>query len=112
MKSRPVVPPEPPDTPWMHAMRRGDFAAAWRETDRVELVRRAQERAGSFVWQPHHLMWNGEPFDGRRVLVRCNHGLGDTLQFARFLPRVRALARELTVLAQPALVELLSNEET
>jgi hypothetical protein len=96
----------------MAAMRRGDFEAAWRETDRVELVRRAEERAGGFVWQPHNLLWNGEPFAGRRVLLRCNHGLGDTLQFARFLPKLRAIARELTVLVQPALVDLLSEEES
>src|SRR4051794_32840782 len=83
------------ETPWMAAMRRGDFEAAWRETDRVECLRRAEERAGRLVWQPHHLLWNGEPFAGRPVLVRCQHGLGDTLQFARFLPHVRAIAREL-----------------
>jgi hypothetical protein len=96
----------------MAAMRRGDFETAWRETDRVELVRRAEERAGRLIWQPHHLLWNGAPFAGQRVLVRCDHGLGDTLQFARFLPKVRAVARELTVLVQPALVDLLSAEET
>jgi hypothetical protein len=112
MKSRHVAPPEPPDSPWMDAMRRGDFEGAWRETDRVELARRAEERAGRYVWQPHHLLWNGEPFAARRVLVRCNHGLGDTLQFARFLPKVRAVARELTVLVQPTLVELMSQDES
>src|SRR4051812_20876262 len=110
MTLRATAPRQPRETPWMAAMRRGDFDAAWRETDRVEQVRRAEERAGRYVWQPHHLLWNGESFAGRRVLVRCNHGLGDTLQFARFLPKVRAVACELTVLVQPALTELLRDE--
>jgi hypothetical protein len=92
----------------MAAMRRGDFEVAWRETDRLEAVRRAEERAGTLVWQPHHLLWNGEPLSGRRVLVHCNHGLGDTLQFVRFLPHLARLAHSATLLVQPPLVELLA----
>src|SRR4051812_16998555 len=97
----------PKDSAWMRAMRRGHFAAAWAETDRVEMPRREQERRGQLVWQPHHLLWSGEPFDGRRVVIRCNHGLGDTLQFVRFVPRVQTVARAVTLMAQPALVDLL-----
>jgi hypothetical protein len=41
------------------------------------------------------------------VLVHCYHGLGDTLHFARYLPRAARLARELTVWAQPPLIPLL-----
>jgi hypothetical protein len=34
---------------------------------------------------PRHLqhIWRGEPLAYARVLVRCYHGLGDTLQFIR-----------------------------
>ena len=92
---------------WEAAMRAGDFEAAWRETDRIERQRRAWEARGRLVHQPHHLLWNGTPFDDRRVLVRCNHGLGDTLQFARYLPQLRARAQRVDVLAQPHLVDLL-----
>ena len=69
---------------WLAAMRRGDFEAAWQATDRIELPRREQERAGHFVREPHHLQWNGEPLAGRRVLIRCEHGLGDAIQFLRY----------------------------
>jgi hypothetical protein len=78
---------------WDAAMRRGDFEAAWRQTDRIELPRRARQRDPAFVREPQHLKWNGEPFDGRDVLVRCEHGLGDTLQFIRYVPLVRSRAR-------------------
>jgi hypothetical protein len=52
-------------------------------------------------------VWNGSPLHGRRVLVRCYHGLGDTLQFIRYAPLVSAVAREVTVWAQPELLPLL-----
>jgi hypothetical protein len=58
---------------------------------------------------PRHLqaVWDGSPIAGRRVLIRCYHGLGDTIQFARFVPLVGAVASEVTVWAQPALIPLL-----
>lgn len=80
---------------WLAAMRAGDWEAAWRQTDRA----------------PQHLVWDGTPFTGRSVLVRCEHGLGDTLQFSRFLPLVAGQARELHVMAQPALLGLLQGAE-
>ncbi len=90
---------------WMRRMRGGDFAGAWRVSD--ALLR------GRAVRSVHHLprhqqpVWDGTPVDGKRVLVRCYHGLGDTLQFARFLPMLKTVARETTLWAQPALLPLL-----
>jgi hypothetical protein len=72
-------------------MRAGDWEAGWRESDRV----------------PSELVWNGTPFDGRRVRVRCLHGLGDTIQFMRFVPFVVERAANVDFLVQPALLELL-----
>jgi hypothetical protein len=94
---------------WEAAMRGGDFEEAWRQTDRIEHVRRARAAAGAFTWTPEYLHWSGAAFDDRHVLVRCNHGLGDTLQFIRFVPLLRERARRVTVMAQPELVPLLSN---
>jgi hypothetical protein len=90
---------------WMRHMRRGDWARAWRISDEV-----LRAHGGVRDWsRPRHLqaVWNGAPLDGRRVLVRCYHGLGDTIQFIRFAPLVRACASELTIWAQPALIPLL-----
>jgi hypothetical protein len=96
---------------WMGAMRRGGFEEAWRQTDRIELPRRVLEASNAFVRQPQHLKWNGESFDGRDVLVRCEHGLGDTLQFIRYVPIVRKRARSVTVLVQPALLSLFAGSD-
>ena len=41
--------------------------------------------------------------------MRCYHGLGDTLQFIRYVPRLRAIAAEVTVWAQPELLSLLGT---
>ncbi|HYE40562.1 MAG TPA: hypothetical protein VEB23_11555 [Ramlibacter sp.] len=91
---------------WFAAMRRGDWEAAWRATDRIELPRReAARRQPGFQRSPAHLHWDGTPTAGRCVLVRCEHGLGDTLMFMRFVPLLGA--RELHFMVQPPLLELL-----
>src|SRR3954447_16284072 len=86
-------------------MRRGAFAEAWKVSDAS-----LRDRAGTTCSHlPRHeqWVWDGTPLDGRRVLVRCYHGLGDTLQFIRYAPLVRRIAAEVTVWAQPALIPLL-----
>lgn len=90
---------------WLAAMRHGHFEAAWRATDRIELPRRARQRQPGFTPRPEHLRWDGTPPAGRTVLVRCEHGLGDTLQFMRFLPHLGA--RHIHFMVQPPLVTLL-----
>jgi len=94
---------------WLAAMRRGDWEHAWRHTDRLERVRRRRQHLPGFVRGPDHLCWDGTPFDGRRVLVRCEHGLGDTIQFVRFVPRLTHLAREVHLMIQPALLDLFAG---
>jgi hypothetical protein len=92
---------------WMRHMRTGDWEAAWRVSDRV-----LSSHAGEPCWHlPRHeqWVWDGAPLHGKRVLIRCYHGLGDTLQFIRYAPLVRQIAREVTVWAQPALVPLLQS---
>lgn len=90
---------------WMRHMRRGDFVAAWAVSD--EVLRAHQ--GVSCTDRPRHeqWVWDGTPVEGRRVLVRCYHGLGDTLQFIRFAPKLREVAREVIVWAQPELIPLL-----
>jgi hypothetical protein len=90
-------------------MRRGDYAAAWAVSDRVLQERIARDEP-CHDW-PRHLqyIWRGEPLDDRRVLVRCYHGLGDTLQFVRLLALARQRAREVVLWVQPALIEILRS---
>jgi len=86
-------------------MRHGDYASAWLASDRI----RARTMRFGDPALPRHLqtIWNGDSLDGRRVLVRCYHGLGDTIQFARYLPVLSARAKSVALWAQPALLPLL-----
>ncbi len=92
-------------------MRAGDFARAWEITDR-DLMAVCRSTAHKHEG-PRHLqrIWRGESLHGQHVLVRCYHGLGDTIQFARFLPLLRKLAREITVWCQPSLLPLIARVE-
>jgi hypothetical protein len=93
-------------TQWMAAMKCGDFEAAWRQTDRIELERRALVATRPLVRRDEYLSWNGRAFDRQRVLVRCTHGLGDTIQFVRYAPLLRQRAKSVCVLVQPQLLPL------
>lgn len=90
-------------------MRRGDFESAWCVCDTV-LQERLRTGVDCSGW-PRHLqfVWRGQALEHRRVLVRCYHGLGDTIQFVRLIAPLRQRAREVTLWAQPALLQLLSS---
>jgi tetratricopeptide (TPR) repeat protein len=50
--------------------------------------------------------WRGEPLSGRSLIVYSEQGLGDTIQFARFLPRLTAMGARVTFLCHPNLRRL------
>jgi hypothetical protein len=98
---------EQPFDIWRQLVVRGEFEAAWKISDRM-----VHERAGvPCEHLPRHLQyfWDGQPLEGKRVLVRCYHGLGDTIQFIRYAPLLRSRAREIIVWAQPKLIPLLHS---
>src|SRR5207253_7658644 len=94
---------------WTAAMRAHDFPRAWEINDRDLAQRIAAGRPKHEG--PRHLqhIWRGEPLAGARVLVRCYHGLGDTLQFIRFVKPLRRIAREVILWVQPELLRLVAN---
>lgn len=53
-------------------------------------------------------LWDGAPLAGRKLMIYAEQGLGDALQFARFLPTAlkRAGEGEVTVEALPPLIRL------
>jgi hypothetical protein len=86
---------------WDCHMLAGDFELAWRESDAIA------QRGNP---DPHRF-WDGRPFTGRRVILRCLHGLGDTLQFVRYAPLIRRQAKSLILEAQPKLEDLLREAQ-
>ena len=95
--------------PWTEAMRRGDYAAAWDVCQGALAVRDPATRDDPAFPYHRRWVWDGRAFDGGDVLVRCYHGLGDTIQFARHLPTLARRAASLTVEAQPSLLRLLGG---
>jgi tetratricopeptide (TPR) repeat protein len=54
--------------------------------------------------------WSGQPsLAGRSVLVHAEQGLGDTLQFARYLRPLEDLGAEVTFEVQPVLMQVLRS---
>ncbi|MGA2537051.1 MAG: tetratricopeptide repeat protein [Terracidiphilus sp.] len=62
----------------------GNFAAGWLGYEARH--QRNENRPRSFP-QP---IWRGEPLHGARILLHAEQGLGDSLQFVRYVPMVHA----------------------
>src|SRR5579875_2635155 len=82
---------------WQVAMLRGDFEAAWKESDAI--YSRGTQGADA--------LWTGERVDGKRVIVRCLHGFGDAVQMARYGVQLASRAAHVTWEVAPRLVPLM-----
>jgi tetratricopeptide (TPR) repeat protein len=86
---------------WNAQLLLGDYEQGWRNFD--WWMDRSLYNARHFV-QPR---WRGEPMPGGTLLVYSDHGFGDAVQMARFLPEARARARSrIVVECQPQLLRL------
>ena len=61
-----------------------------------------KRKAMDFPSQP----WRGESLDGKTILVYHNEGLGDALQFSRFVPQLAEHGAKVILHAYPKLLEL------
>jgi hypothetical protein len=82
---------------WTRWMLLGDFESAWRESDLID----------STGYKDPHKFWNGKSWAGKRVMLRCLHGLGDAIQFIRYAPLLKQTCQSLTVQCHPELVTLM-----
>lgn len=54
-------------------------------------------------------VWRGEPLAGRTILLHAEQGLGDTIQFCRYVPMVAALGGRVVLEVQRPLLSLLAH---
>ena len=78
---------------WTCHMLLGHYERAWQQSDAITARGNPDP----------HRFWDGQPLEGRRVLIRCLHGLGDSLQFIRYAPLLRTKTAHLAIEAQPSL---------
>ena len=57
-------------------------------------------------------VWDGTDPSGRTILVHAEQGLGDTIQFARYLPMIARLGGTPILACEPSLIPLLTTIET
>jgi len=81
---------------------RGCAEYEWRK--RHDLFRR------DFINLPGPI-WNGDDPAGRTILVHAEQGLGDTIQFARYLPLIARRGGTPILACEPSLIRLLSTIE-
>ncbi len=55
---------------------------------------------------PH---WDGQSFQGLELVLVCEQGLGDIIQFARFIPQVAKLAKKVVFVANSSLSHLFEH---
>jgi hypothetical protein len=77
----------------------GKFEQAWQESDFISSIGGGDPKQ----------FWDGQAWNGKRVMLRCLHGLGDTIQCIRYAPLLRQSCRFLFVQTHPQLVNLIKG---
>lgn len=80
----------------------GDYPAAWPELECHWLPERLRYRQRF----PDLVEWDGEPLDGKRLLVVHGQGLGDLIQMFRYVPRLRERAADVLLECPPSMHDL------
>ncbi len=84
---------------WDCWMLLGNFGRAWQESDLISAAGGGDPKQ----------FWDGQAWNGKRVILRCLHGLGDTIQFIRYAPLLRESCHSLFVQTHPQLVSLIEG---
>jgi tetratricopeptide (TPR) repeat protein len=87
-----------------HLLRAGDFRAGFTDYEaRFVAMKSVDQRVYS---QPR---WNGSLLQGRSILVYCEQGFGDALQFSRYVPLLAEQGARVILEVQRPLVSLLAS---
>jgi len=89
----------------MALLAQGDMAVGWQEYEwrwKVPEEIRDQLKFAEPQWQ-------GEPAVGKVLLIHCEQGFGDTIQFCRYAPLATAMGLKVIIVVRKPLVRLLGS---
>lgn len=86
-------------------LKTGDFQRGWIENE----FRLQRPQAQLRISRQNAPAWSGENLAGKRIVVLAEQGLGDTLQFVRYVSLLSDRGAAVTVVAQRPLVALLRS---
>jgi tetratricopeptide (TPR) repeat protein len=98
-----------------------EFAAAHVDLASVYHLQKDNRAWGEYEWRFEHFdqtkfwlklydiekRWYGEKLEGKKIIIHSEQGLGDCIQFARYIPLVREKGAYVIVHCQPSLASLL-----
>lgn len=89
----------------MSLLRAGRWAEAWPLYEE-----RRHIPSTTFPLYPGIPFWDGrDPLAGDAILVRCEQGYGDSLQFVRYIPMLQALGADVVLETRPTLRRLFDH---
>jgi hypothetical protein len=80
---------------WIEPLRRGDYRTGW------PLFEARSSRLDSPYLRSGLREWRGEPLANAHLVVVGEQGIGDEIQFGRFVPRLKALGARITAAVLP-----------
>lgn len=85
---------------------RGEFAEGWKYylSRNDELVLHASQTCHGVP------RWSGESIEGKTLLIVSEQGIGDVIQFLRFVPAMESMGARLIFSAYPDVIGLLAND--
>lgn len=84
----------------------GDFEKGW-----LHYTVRAEDRNYLRVMLPESVpYWRGESLKGKTIVVSSEQGIGDMIQFLRFVPELERLGARVLFASYPDVVQLLRND--
>lgn len=88
-------------------LRMGKFKEAWPHYERRLAIE--ARKYGQHIREFNAPVWQGEPLDGKRIVIHGEQGLGDNIQYLRFLASLKALGAY-TIFVVPYEVALLFKQ--
>ena len=102
-----AISPQHPDLNWNKSLAlllRGDFEQGWRLFEwRRQLARNPQPVFEKPIWL------GDAPLNGKTILIYAEQGLGDTLQFCRYIPMVADLGAKVIFAVPKALLRVMAQ---